>query len=89
MQRKFYMARLSLAEAVVYTGFKKSYLYKLTHLNAIPFYKPNGGKIFFTKEDLDSWLSRGRQATSYELAEKANGILNGVAAPVVSGQVEA
>ena len=78
------MSRLSLTEAVEYTGFKKSYLYKLTCLNAIPFYKPNGGKIFFTKEDLDTWLSRGRQAASYELAGKANDILNGAAAPVAT-----
>jgi excisionase family DNA binding protein len=82
------MVRLSLTEAVEYTGFKKSYLYKLTHLNAIPFYKPNGGKIFFDKDELDAWLSRGRVAASYELAGEANDILNGVA-PVVASSVEA
>jgi len=78
------MSRLSLTEAVAYTGYKKSYLYKLIHTHAITFYKPNGGKIFFDKDELDAWLSRGRVAASYELAGKANDILNGVPAPAAS-----
>lgn len=35
-----------------YTGFKKSYIYKLVHSNSIPFSKPNGKVLFFEKRKL-------------------------------------
>ena len=34
-----------------YTGFKKSYIYKLVHSNSIPFSKPNGKVLFFEKKE--------------------------------------
>jgi len=49
---------LSFNEACVYLNLSAGWLYKLTHSNRIPYYKPNGKKIYFKKEDLIAWLSR-------------------------------
>lgn len=37
-------------------GYKKSYVYKLTHCGIIPFSKPNGKRIFFDREKLENWM---------------------------------
>jgi excisionase family DNA binding protein len=37
-------------------GYKKSYVYKLTHQGTIPFSKPNGKRIFFDKKELEAWI---------------------------------
>ena len=47
---------LSFKEALVYLDVSSSFLYKLTSKNEIPFTKPNGGKIYFKKEDLNNWM---------------------------------
>ena len=41
-----------------YTGFKKSYIYKLVHSNSIPFSKPNGKVLFFEKKKILSKMIR-------------------------------
>lgn len=46
---------LTTSEAATYLGFKIGYLYKLTSENKIPFYKPNGGCIYFCKQELVDW----------------------------------
>ncbi len=40
---------LNVEELADYTGFKKSYIYKLVHSNSISFSKPNG-KVLFLNE---------------------------------------
>lgn len=49
---------LTFAEACAYTGFSKSYLYKLTSAGRIPHYKPEGKRLYFDKGELDKWLLR-------------------------------
>jgi excisionase family DNA binding protein len=44
--------------AADYLGYELSYLYQLSSKNVIKKYKPNKGKIFFKKEDLDDWIMR-------------------------------
>lgn len=52
-----YLGRvLSFKEACSYLGLSKSYLYKLTSSDIIPFSKPNGKKIYFDREKLDEWM---------------------------------
>jgi excisionase family DNA binding protein len=68
---------MGVSEAAEFTGLKPSYLYKLIHLRKIPHYKPLGGRVFFRREELEEFIFRGRSAADYELAEKADGILNG------------
>ena len=63
---------LNFDEVCDYTGISKSYLYKLTSQNKIPFSKPNGKVIFFDKEELDKWLLLNRQKTIMEIEEDAS-----------------
>lgn len=62
---------LSFPEAAEYLNVSKSHLYKLTHKNQIPFFKPNGKMIYFLKSDLRKWLLRNRQSTADEIEQKA------------------
>jgi len=62
---------LPFQEASEYLNISKSYLYKLTHQQKIPFYKPNGKKIYFKKSELEAWLLRNRVKTSSELEQEA------------------
>ena len=62
---------LNFKEACEYLDISKSYLYKCTHKNLIPFFKPNGKKIYFLKSELRGWLLRNRQATADEIEQKA------------------
>lgn len=55
-----------------YIGISKSYLYKLTCKNQIPFYKPNGKKIYFEKGELNKWLLKNRIKPESEIEEEAN-----------------
>lgn len=63
---------LTFDEVVAYTGFKASYLYKLTSSFSIPHSKPGGGKLFFDKEDLDKWLLANKCKTNSEIDQKAS-----------------
>ena len=47
---------LSFNEALVYLDVSASFLYKLTSKKAVEFTKPNGGKIYFSKKDLNNWM---------------------------------
>jgi len=64
-------AVLSLDEVADYTGLSKQYLYKLTSKNIIPFSRPNGKKIFFSKAEVDKWLLSNRQSTEEEIQSEA------------------
>jgi excisionase family DNA binding protein len=69
-------APLTLSEAAAYLGLARSFLYKLTSQGKIAHFKPAGGKLYFKLEDLDGYLYRGRRAADYELADKADSVLN-------------
>jgi excisionase family DNA binding protein len=47
---------MDLREASKYSGWKPSYLYKLTSTNQIPHYRPRNGKLRFRREELDSYM---------------------------------
>ncbi|MDR1100391.1 MAG: helix-turn-helix domain-containing protein [Treponema sp.] len=67
---------MGIVEAAAFTGLSKNYLYKLVYLKKIPFYKPNNGRIFFKQEELEQFIFRGRTSADYEVAEKADRVLN-------------
>lgn len=67
---------LTVEQAAEYMGFSKAYIYKLCHLNKLPHFKPEGGKILFSLDDLKAFCFRNRQAAEYELQEQADAILN-------------
>ncbi len=58
---------LTPAELAEYTGFSKSYIYKLTHLREIPFYCPRGKLIFFKRSEIDNWLLQNKRHSRKEI----------------------
>jgi len=68
---------LNLAETAQYLGITRSYLYKLTSKNKLPFYRPMGKLIYFKRAELDSWLTRNRLKSEDEIQVYAtNHVLN-------------
>lgn len=61
---------LTFAQAADFMGISKSSLYKLTSKREIPYYKPTGKALYFLAEDLEEWMSRGRQKSRYEEESK-------------------
>lgn len=69
---------LCFLEAAKFLNVSNSYLYKLTHLRKIPYYKPQGKKIYFLREDLVSYLLQNRNRSLSEIDQEAsNYILRG------------
>ncbi|MDT0644535.1 helix-turn-helix domain-containing protein [Zunongwangia sp. F363] len=62
---------LNFEEASDYTGISRSYLYKLTARGEIPFSKPRGKMIFFSKEKLDDWLLSNQRKSKAEVRTEA------------------
>ena len=66
---------LDLNSCSKYIGCSKSHLYKLTHLNKIPHYKPNGKKIYFNRLEINDWLLQNRSSTNEEIEKQASDYL--------------
>ncbi|AZA56283.1 helix-turn-helix transcriptional regulator [Chryseobacterium shandongense] len=64
-------AILNVEELSDYTGFKKSYIYKLVHTNSIPFSKPSGKILFFERKKIDEWLLRNSHKSNDEIQHEA------------------
>lgn len=62
---------LSLKEASEYLSLSKSYLYKLTSVGKLGFYK-TGKKIYFKREQLDEYLTRKYFKSRAEIKEMAD-----------------
>ncbi|MDB5280705.1 MAG: hypothetical protein JWR61_5660 [Ferruginibacter sp.] len=63
---------LSFEEGVKFLGYAKSTVYKMTSAGILPFSKPNGKKIFFEKEKLETWmLSNPKTSHSEKQVEAA------------------
>jgi flavin-dependent dehydrogenase len=63
---------LTFEEGCSYTGYKSSYMHKLTSSNVIPYSKPNGKAIFFDRLKLDAWLLRNHRKSKTEIEDEAN-----------------
>ena len=50
---------LTLEETCNYTGYTKSYMYKLTSGQQIPHMK-RGKKVFFDKDEIDAWIRHNK-----------------------------
>lgn len=61
---------ISLEEAVVFTGYKKPYLYKLTSEKKIPHYK-NGRELRFDPVELNAWMKRHKVKSQDEIESEA------------------
>lgn len=54
---------LTTEAACKYLNMKKSMLYKKTSAKEIPYYKPEGKKMYFVREELDRWMQRNPSPT--------------------------
>ena len=62
---------LTFDEGCEFTGLSKSYMYKLTHRNKIPHFKPHGKNIYFSREELEKWLLQNPVKTADALEQEA------------------
>ena len=62
---------LTTTEAAHYLSVKPSYLYKMMMRRAIPYYKPGGKLCFFSRDDLDAWLTSIRIKSQSEIESEA------------------
>jgi excisionase family DNA binding protein len=62
---------VSINEAVKILNLAKPTIYALTSKNEIPFIKKNR-KLYFSKKDLLTWLSQGKQKTIAEATDQVN-----------------
>lgn len=66
---------LNFDDAVAFTGYSKSYLYRLTSSNSIPHYKPSGKVIFFDRDELEKFLLSHKRRSLEELDQEASNYL--------------
>ena len=71
-QNLFQKTVLNFNEACAYLDLSQSHLYKLTSARHIPHFCPQGKKLYFRRDELDTWLLRNRQLTNEELQETAS-----------------
>lgn len=46
----------------MFLGISKSSLYKMTHNQVIPYFKPNNKMVYFEKSELQKWLRQNSVA---------------------------
>lgn len=61
---------LNLEETILFTGFSKGHIYRLTSERKIPFYK-KGRKLFFKKTDIENWMLETSFPTNKEVQSQA------------------
>lgn len=66
--------KLTVKEVAIYTGYKESYIYKLSCQQSIPHSKPLGGAIIFDRDEIDLWLSQNRIKTTAEIEKEAGDV---------------
>lgn len=62
---------LTFEQGCEFTGLSKTYMYKLTHQNKIPFFKPHGKQIYFSREELEQWLMQNPVKTKDQIEQEA------------------
>jgi len=67
---------LNVEDLINYTGYKRSYIYKLVHNNTLPFSKPNGKTLFFEKSEIDAWLLQNKSQSISQIENKAHDYIN-------------
>lgn|SRR5574344_411803 len=62
---------LTLEEAAIFLGISKSCLYKMTHNQVVPFYKPNNKLVYFERSELTKWIRSCRVASTEQIESEA------------------
>ena len=65
---------LTLEEAAVFLGVTKSTLYKLTHNQVIPYFKPSNKMVYFERQELMNWVRSCKVASMGEIKQEAERI---------------
>ncbi|MDR2393484.1 MAG: helix-turn-helix domain-containing protein [Treponema sp.] len=63
---------LSSTEAAEYLNISKQSLYRLVSERKLSYYKPTGKLIYFSIDDLNTFVYRNRQGADYELVDKVD-----------------
>jgi excisionase family DNA binding protein len=66
---------MSVQDLCTFLGVSKSFIYKLSSLNVLPKYCPNGKILFFKKTDVIKWIEKNRIPSDDELQAEADLIL--------------
>lgn len=66
----------TVEDVVNYTGFSRSYVYKLVHNNILPYSKPNNRTLFFNKKEIDDWLLQNKSKSVSQLENEASNYTN-------------
>ena len=62
---------LDLDEAVLFTGFSKGHLYRMTSEKKIPHFKKSR-KLYFNNTELENWMLEQKILTEDEIQSKAS-----------------
>lgn len=62
---------LTVDDVAQILGTTKNNIYRMTHERTIPFYKPQNGKIYFKRTEIEQWQLRNRKASVYETKQQA------------------
>ncbi len=62
---------LNFNEACKYLDVSPSHLYKLTSTKQVPHFCPQGKKLYFRRDELDTWLQRNRQSATDDFERDA------------------
>lgn len=66
----------TVEDVVNYTGFSKSYVYKLVHNNILPYSKPNNQTLFFVKTEIDEWMLQNKSKSISQIEQEAHNYVN-------------
>ncbi len=66
---------LNFNEACKYLDVSPSHLYKLTSTKQVPHFCPQGKKLYFRRDELDTWLQRNRQSAYDLTAQEAEDLV--------------
>ena len=62
---------LTVDDVAQILGTTKNNIYRMAHERTIPFYKPQNGKIYFKRTEIEQWQLRNRKASIYETQQQA------------------
>ena len=62
---------IPLEQAARILGLSTGTMYQYTFRKTIPYYKPNGRKVYFKVKDLIAFMEKGRRASIDEIKEQA------------------
>ncbi len=67
---------LTFKEACLFLAISDSKLYKMTSSGLIPFFKPDGGKLYFKRTDLEDYCLQKPSLSSTEMSKQARAWLD-------------